>query len=498
MIKLSASVGKGAQNLIHDVTVIQFALKIFGYFNRQVNGNADVFFLRALEAFAMDQADFPSLNNGKVQVKPNGNLLRAINKGFPNDKFPNLRAFKHTKDLYIVKIGSVAQKRLPDDFLITGILSKSLSGILNNLLFNFVFEEVRLQPLNDKFLVKLKFPFVGYVDTRNMKPVWGLPANLINSISNLSKSSDWKISQEHTNSAKSMVALTTRKRTGLYSTVGRLLTDKSGVGRVFQQDSNGDLIIPPKQELLRAAGIIHAERCASTGEAGGIFPISRKTAKLALGILSSSVERYDIQIENHCASCREIGANLKTSYDQITRSYETIRASDQILKQTIDQDSVVQQYRRAEKKLKVELVEALFSSIPGMVLDAKAFVQGRLEFSEESALLEGLTIIGGIILATAASAAAIVAAEFVVAALAFIAALNALVEAFDAVLAAFDKNSLEKRYIQQMQTILREHYQYILDLTIGLEALEVNIARLSKILNAENAGMPFSRIKTGN
>ena len=374
---IQGSVGAAGRNQIVDVVIAHVMLRLLHrggsgvgpFYKGGIDGQVGGATTSAIWIFAKQYREQLSIENGKKHpyIKPflaPGNLLytELESWGLGPRFFNTVENIKATPILYKnTGAASVGKTKLDKDHLVPNSLSRSVEKLLNSLPFAFVYMDVRLT-LEDYFKIKITFPHTNFIDAYSvhLKNTKKIPHHLVAFFKNKLKGTPWKLITG--GSTATYIEITTKNRVGLRTAVQRL-DQHGGVGRVFSDIRTFDLIIPPKQEVLKMAGKIHAEVCASSGEEGGVPLINRHTAKLAAEIVAKYPGDLDKRIPAHCESCKELGYAQNRIFDEMAELSQLMayRISSH---KTFYDESGIKEYEDADQEQFVSSARALLNFTP--------------------------------------------------------------------------------------------------------------------------------------
>ena len=360
---------------IDDVAIVQLYLADWGYFKRPISGYIDQHFRLAMQKFILEQVDpdgQKSRSMKKVGFAVGSSELAELTLGFRDARLNNAEIIPGTNQIYVnAKPGEKSESGR--DYLIPESLYAPLERALGNLPFPFAYQDVTLQRVwanrdtgsADKFILKVKFPKTLFVDAETAKLSNILPKYIRAYIRKTLSGTPWEI--QPMTGISSTIPLITRKRTGLYKTMKRL-SPYVGVNRVFEYRGNGfgGYQIPKKQDILKVVGSIHAARCARTGADGGdaIPEESAESKKIVNEILKIAPAGFKTTIESHCASCAELGSELKELQlaDNILVSAIGARAED--FNKFKNEETILKEFEEVKNGFVKNTLDSLGNLVP--------------------------------------------------------------------------------------------------------------------------------------
>lgn len=237
MIKLEAGVGKGLVNNLHDVALIQAALKLIRgndgyYFSGKITSKPNVELFDGLEKFYLDHLGTSLTNDvGKTaagvdakqigQLKPNSPFLATINQKMPSS-MRSIAAIRHSAVLYLRDLTQIAKTSpylgFPFPVSIGEPLTKALAILFKgygnrldksqHIFATFSGFDVTAA---GKYKVLISFPAIKFLDPGTAKPRSGIPKEFARIIKADLRQKDWKVGQLETKNGITGISTTSVK-----------------------------------------------------------------------------------------------------------------------------------------------------------------------------------------------------------------------------------------------------------------------------------------------
>lgn len=238
MIKLEAGVGKGLANNLHDVALVQAALKLIRndgrqYFSAKIDGKATAELFGTLEKFYLDhfgdgKTKKPGKTSGGVdtkpvyQLRPNSPLLAAINKKLPST-MSSLVAIRHSALLYIRDATQPAELNPYVFFPFPLSIGKPLTKALDILFKGYGNRLHKSQHITAEFSgfdvtetgnykLLINFPAIKFIDSNTAKASWAIPSEFVRIVRADLRQRDWKIGRLETKGGVNGISATSVRR----------------------------------------------------------------------------------------------------------------------------------------------------------------------------------------------------------------------------------------------------------------------------------------------
>ena len=473
---IKASVGPGGKNNIHDVAKMQAAFNAIGFDRRKypVDGKIN-FFGVAVQRYI--EANPIRRNGGSVfprTIEPKGQVIESLRKVLKGSPVEKLKAIGGTTILYEKTNGRNGQTN--KDYLIPPFLSLPRNFMTDPTLYYSDIDVVEIPEtyVNRRFIVTLSLRSVGlFWDTNSQTLTSTVPAQMKAFIQEQlrRKGSKWTYLPAQNKLGHF------RLKSEPVSEIDKLIK-KLGPGtgrrRIIWDELKKSYRIPPRNQILDIAGRIHAETCASTGEAGG-KAINRPWADYAATVLERSLNRnVVVGEERHCDSCRTLSSIKETEAARMV----DFRDRQEVIERNLDafirlesNDADVEHARNILKKAGANLVpiggDAIFGVDrgvkEGLINDAKSmtelFIDVQAKWGKDNKYAKSLNL-----LATKANAA-----------IAFAALLNLRAEL---IIKAFKDEKIQEAILKAQRDLYNIQLEYDQAELLHLQAIGDFDARL--------------------
>jgi len=392
--KLSQSVGARGSNKLSDVIKVQVMLRLIHrgsggtgpYYKGKVDGIVGGQTTAAIQLFTKHYLE--ELNSKTDQksnylepiFKPKSAMTKALRSYSAGKIFlSKVKMIVSIPVLYKFSGATNGNKELLSrDRLVPSSLARPIEQVLDALPFSYSYLDVRLG-LDDKFKINVGFPAVKFIDQSSvfLKETANINSTFLKMLKKALVSTSWNFKVESTGSSN--FSLITKKPTGLRKAIEKL-DQHGGVGRVFSDIQSFDLIIPDKREVLRFAGRIHADVCATIGVLGGKVLVDRKTAQYAAEILKKHPGDLDKRIPRHCKSCDEVFELIKLLDAEELQLFEEMQSKIEEYASFYKRSGMIE-YETSMEALNGKVFNALVGLFP-VPIDGEALLKGELTYSQ--------------------------------------------------------------------------------------------------------------------